>query len=355
VANRSVTHVISSTQRRGAEMFAADLALDLGRRGIASDVVALTAGGDGEPLPFPVLGRRPFDPSTLRALRRASGSAGAVVAHGSRTLPACGLALVGAGVPFVYRSIGDPAVWSATTARRMRTAVLLRRARIVTVLWTGAADVLTRGRAVPPGRIRVVPNGVDAARCPVPDAFDRLLARERFRLPADAPVLAYLGSLTGEKQVDAVITAVARIPGAFLLVAGSGPERAGLQTLAAREARSRVHFVGTVADPAFAYAAADAVILASRTEGMPGVLIEAALSGLPAVAFDVGAVAEVVADGETGIVVPPGDVAALVTGAKQVLRDAAAMGAAARRRCLDRFEIGVVGAQWAEVLNEVMG
>src|ERR1700752_1558788 len=99
-------------------MFAADLAVDLGRRGIASDVVALTAGADGAPLPFPVLGRRPFDPSTLRAMRRASDSAGAVVAHGSRPLPACALALVASGVPFVYRSIGDPAVWSATTARR---------------------------------------------------------------------------------------------------------------------------------------------------------------------------------------------------------------------------------------------
>jgi glycosyltransferase involved in cell wall biosynthesis len=355
VANRAVTHVISSTRRRGAEMFAADLAVELGRTGIASDVVALTAGDDRAPLPFPVLGRRAFDPSTLRALRRASDSVGAVVAHGSRTLPACGLALAGSGVPFVYRSIGDPAVWSASVARRVRTAALLRRARLVTVLWTGAADVLTRGRAVPPSRIRVVPNGVAAARCPVPDVFDRLLARERFRVPADASVLGYLGSLTGEKQVDAVITAAARTPGAFLLVAGSGPERAGLQTLAAREAPSRVRFVGTLADPASVYAAADAVILASRTEGMPGVLIEAGLSGRPAVAFDVGAIAEVVADGETGVVVPPGDVSALAAGARHVLANSAAMGAAARRRCLERFEIGVVGAQWGDVLTELMG
>jgi glycosyltransferase involved in cell wall biosynthesis len=335
-------------------MFAADLAADLGHRGIASDVVALTAGDDGAPLPFPILGRRAFDPSTLHALRRASHSAGAVVAHGSRTLPACGVALAASGMPFVYRSIGDPAAWSATTARRMRTAVLLRRARIVTVLWTGAADVLTRGRAVPAGRIRVVPNGVAAARCPVPERSGRLVARERFGLPADAAVLGYVGSLTSEKQVDAVIAATARLPDVFLLIAGSGSERAALEAQANRDAPSRVRFVGTVADPAPVYAAADGVILASRTEGMPGVVIEAGLCGRPAVTFDVGAVGEVVADGETGVVVPPGDVPALAAGAQRLLQNAAAMGAAARRRCLDRFEIGVVGAQWAEVLNEVM-
>jgi glycosyltransferase involved in cell wall biosynthesis len=355
VANRSVIHVVSSTQRRGAEMFAADLAVELERRELATDVLALTAGGDGAPLPFPVLGRRAFDPSTLRALRRASDGARVVVAHGSRTLPACALALAGSGVPFVYRSIGDPAAWSATAARRARTALLLRRARLVTVLWRGAADVLTRGRAVPADRIRVVPNGVAAARCPVPDASDRLVARERFGLATEAPVLGYVGSLTGEKQVDVVIAAVARIPGAVLLVAGSGPQRAALEVLATREAPSRVRFVGTLVDPAPVYAAADAVILASRTEGMPGVLIEAGLSGRPAVAFGVGAVAEVVTDGETGVVVPPGDVRALTVGARRVLGDAAAMGAAARRRCLARFEIGVIGADWAGVLAEVMG
>ncbi len=178
---------------------------------------------------------------------------------------------------------------------------------------------------------------------------------ERFGLPTEASVLGYVGSLTSEKQVDAAIAAFARIPDAFLLVAGSGPQRAALEALATREAPSRVRFVGTLVDPAPLYAAADAVILASRTEGMPGVLIEAGLSGRPAVAFDVGAVAEVVADGETGVVVPPGDVPALAAGARRVLGDAAAMGAAARRRCLERFEIGVVGADWAGVLAEVMG
>ncbi len=102
-------------------------------------------------------------------------------------------------------------------------------------------------------------------------------------------------------------------------------------------------------------AAADAVVLASRTEGMPGVLIEAGLAARPTVAFDVGAVSEVVADGETGVLVAPGDVPALATGIRRALDDAGGMGDAARDRCLARFEIGVVGARWAELVDELAG
>ena len=353
VTERGVLNVITSTQRRGAEVFATDLVADLRTRGLSAEIVALTASPDGAPLSSPVLGPSPLAPSTLLALRRAAASAGAVVAHGSRTLPACAVALAATGVPFAYRSIGDPAVWSASASRQRRSTRLLRRARLVAVLWPGAADVLVGRGAVAPDRIRVIPNGVAAARCPLPGPEDRLAARLRFGLPADAEVVGYLGSLTPEKQVGAAIAAVARVPGVHLLVAGSGPERAVLEAQAARDAPARVRFAGSVPDGATVVAAADAVILSSRTEGMPGVLIEAGLAARPAVAFDVGAVSEVVVDGETGVLVAPDDVPALAGGIRRVLDHAAVMGEAARERCLARFEIGVVGARWAELISEV--
>ena len=159
---------------------------------------------------------------------------------------------------------------------------------------------------VPSAKIRVIPNGVAADRCPVPDAPRIARGPPAFRPPRRRRVVAYLGSLTAEKQVDAAIAAVARLPGVHLLVAGNGPERAALEAQAARDAPSRVRFVGALPDVAPVLAAADAVVLASRTEGMPGVLIEAGLSDRPVVAFDVGAVSEVVADGETGVLVAAG-------------------------------------------------
>ncbi|MGH9120046.1 MAG: glycosyltransferase family 4 protein [Acidimicrobiales bacterium] len=346
-----------SDQRRGAETFAVDLAAELERLGLAAPTVALHAadGPAADRLPVRVLGRSALGPSTLVALRRTARaeSAAVVVAHGSRTLPACAAALAGTGVPFVYRNIGDPRVWSARGLRRWRTRVLLGRARMVAALWPGAAEVLTALHGVPADRIRVIPNGVPAERFPVVDGDTRGRARAGFDLPDDEPVIGCIASLTAEKDVGAAIAAVARLRSpAHLLVAGAGPERPRLEARAAADAPGRVRFVGRVAGSADVLAAVDAVVLPSRTEGMPGVLIEAGMSGLPVVATDVGAVAEVVADGETGVLVAPGDVEALAAGLERALADDGSMGMTARARCLERFEIGVVGARWAALLDE---
>jgi len=181
----------------------------------------------------------------------------------------------------------------------------------------------------------------------VPTVEDRAAARRRLGLPAEAPVVAAVGALGPEKCVGDAVAACARLAGAHLLVAGDGPERAALERRAAALAPGRVHFAGTLPGPADALAAADVVVLASRTEGMPGVLVEAGLSGRPVVATAVGGVPEIVRDGETGVLVPPGDVAALADGLARALASRDRLGGAARRRCLAAFEIGPVADRWA--------
>ncbi|MGH6691749.1 MAG: glycosyltransferase family 4 protein [Gammaproteobacteria bacterium] len=353
MGRRPVLQVTVSNRRRGAEVFATDLAAELERRGLAAPAVALAASSEGNALPVRALGSSPLGVSTLRALRREAVSAWTVVAHGSRTLPACAAALAATGVPFVYRSIGDPRVWSSRGLRRWRTTALLRRPRLVAVLWPGAADALVAQHAVPADRIRVIPNGVPVERCPVVGDHGRPEARDLLDLPADGPVVAYVGSLSDEKNVGAAVAAVAGLPGVHLLVAGDGPDRGTLEAQAALSTPGRVHFAGTLPGALPALAAADAVVLPSRTEGMPGVLVEAGLCGLPVVATAVGAVAEIVVDGETGVLVAPGDVAALTGALRRVLADDGAMGLAARAHCLARFEIRPVGAAWAELLGEL--
>jgi glycosyltransferase involved in cell wall biosynthesis len=342
-----VLHVVTSTQRRGAETFAVDLSAALAARGVAGEVVALAPGG-GATLDVEALGGRPLAPSTLRALRRRASGARLVVAHGSRTLPACAAALVG-GPPAVYRSIGDPAAWAGGGLRRARTRLLLSRMAAVTVLWPAAADSVRALYHVPAGRTHVIPNAVPAGRCPVPDADDRRAARQVLGLPAEAPVVAAIGALGPEKLVGDAVAACAALPEVHLLVAGDGPERAALERRAAAETPGRAHFAGALPGATGALAAADVVVLPSRTEGMPGVLIEAGLSGVPAVATDVGGVAQIVRDGETGVLVAPGDVAGLAAGLRRALAGRQAMGAAARRRCLARFEIEPVAAAWADL------
>ena len=92
-------------------------------------------------------------------------------------------------------------------------------------------------------------------------------------------------------------------------------------------------------------------------EGMPGVLIEAGLSGVPVVATDVPGVSTIVADGETGTVVPADDPAAMVEAVAVLLDDAAlrsAMGHAARHRCIDRFSLDAVADVWLQRLGPLV-
>jgi glycosyltransferase involved in cell wall biosynthesis len=116
-----------------------------------------------------------------------------------------------------------------------------------------------------------------------------------------------------------------------------------------------VHFLGPVTDVPSLLTATDAIVLASDSEGLPGVLIEAGMAGVPAVATDVGWVADVVIDGVTGVLVPRGQADALADGLRRVLADRAAMGAAARATCLERFDLRTVVDAWAGLLGELAG
>ncbi len=277
------------------------------------------------------------------------------IAHGSTTLPTCALALAGTGTPFVYRNIGDPAHWAGSVARRVRTRVLLGRARAVVALTSRSAEELAARYRVPRDRIHVIPRGVPASRFPPVNPAMRSDARRRFGLEGDGPLALYLGSLTSEKNVGLAIEAVASLPSLQLLIAGDGSERAALEAEASRLAPGRVRFAGTVTDPHQALAAADVVVLPSRTEGLPGALIEAGLAGLPVVATDVGFVREIVVDGETGRLVPVGDPPAFAQAITGALREAETLGRAARARCLARYELEVVADTWDALLATITG
>lgn len=348
-----VLQVISSASRRGAEVFALDLATALRARGRDVETVALTAAQSSEALAVPVLGGRSLAPMTLHALRRRIASASIVVSHGSRSLPASYLASVGTGRGFVYRSIGDAVSYASTPARRARVALYLYRAKAVVALWPGAALVLSRRYGVSAEKIRVIPNGVPAAAFEFVDGARRAAARRRLGLEDEGPVALFLGALVRDKVPQAAVDAVASVPGLQLVIAGGGPERAPLEAYARERLPGRVHFTGVVNDPPAVLAAADVLVIPSRTEGMPAVAIEAGLSGLPVVATDVGAIREVVIDDESGVVVPPGDPDALAQGLKRALAASEAMGRRGREHCIGRFEIGVVSDAWDQLLDDL--
>jgi glycosyltransferase involved in cell wall biosynthesis len=334
-------------------VFAVELGDALSSDGRSVRTVALAPGTAEHPLGLPALGRTPLGLSTLRALRRDARRVDVVVAHGSRTLPACALALPATGVPFVYRNIGDPTYWSGHGWPHARTRVFLSRAAAVVALTDGAATTLRDRYHVAQPRLTVIPTAVSAARHAPATPAARRAARVALTIPFDAPVAAVIGALSPEKGVGLAIDAVAQTPGVHLIVAGDGRERDELEVEARRVASGRVHFTGTLADPSLAFDAADVVVLGSRTEGLPSVLIEAGLRGLPAVATDVGYVRDVVIDGETGAVVTAGDVTAFSAAITRVLETQSAMGERARQHCLARFELASAAMAWAAALEQV--
>ncbi|GJF32006.1 hypothetical protein KNE206_47060 [Kitasatospora sp. NE20-6] len=350
VPQPAVLHLVTDPRRRGAQNLARDLHAELLRRGQRSDLRALQPHPDAPAdADVPVLGPARFHPRTLRALRAAARRADVVVAHGSSTLPACALALLGTRTPFVYVNIGDPRHWTASASRRLRVGAFLHRAAAVAAISDGARQVLVDRFRLPPQRVRTIPNARPAERFPpAADAADRQTARAALGLPADGPLLAWVGAVAPEKRLDLALDALALLPAAHLAVAGDGPLRAAL---AARDTTGRVTFLGDLADPAPLYRAADALLLTSDSEGVPGVLVEAALAALPAVATDVGWVGEVVQDGVTGTLVPPGDAAALAAAVDRLLADARhGVGAAARRHALARFDLAVVADAWQQLI-----
>ncbi len=189
------------------------------------------------------------------------------------------------------------------------------------------------------GAVTYLPNATD---------FDRIDALAAEPVPSRPPgrhrVLA-AGRLVPEKRFDLLLEAAAHLSGSVdleVVICGEGRERPRLETQA-RELglEKRVRLCGFVENPWAWMASADAFALTSDMEGLPNALIEAQGLGLAAVATDCPTgPAEVIATGETGLLVPPGDSAALATALGALLADTAArraMGAAGRERARARY------------------
>lgn len=167
-----------------------------------------------------------------------------------------------------------------------------------------------------PSRVVTLRNGVDLTRF---SPGDRDAARKRLGL--DGFTLLSVGSLIPRKGHELIIAALADLPDARLLIAGSGPMRAELERAAAEKGvASRVRFLGEIAHDALtdAYRAADIFVLASSREGWANVLLEAMACGTPVVATNVNGTPEVVQDPKLGVLVQERSAPALAQAIKQL-------------------------------------
>jgi glycosyltransferase involved in cell wall biosynthesis len=168
--------------------------------------------------------------------------------------------------------------------------------------------------AIPAERVSVLPN-------PAP-ALPELPPREELRreLGLNGASLAFAGRLTAQKSLGVALEALARTDGVELVIAGEGDEREPLERRAREIGVSdRVRFIGPQSRERVVrlFRAADAAILSSSWENFPHTVVEALAAGTPVLATATGGVAEVVRDGDNGLLVPPGDSEALAAAVRR--------------------------------------
>lgn len=198
---------------------------------------------------------------------------------------------------------------------------------------------------LPDGSVHVIHNGV-------PDLELEPVARRDERL-----VVGSVGRLDRQKGFDVLLHALVDVPEARLELVGDGDERRSLESLTADLGLSeRVHFAGWSDNPRGALTSFDIFVLPSRFEGFPLAIVEAMLARLPVVASDVGSVREAVADGDTGLLVPPEEPRALAAALRALLDDAnrrSAFGERGRERALD-FSSAAMARAYERVYQEIL-
>jgi len=228
----------------------------------------------------------------------------------------------------------------------------------VVVCVSEGARRFTESRGIAADRLRVVRNGIDVDRF----GEARPAGPEVFGLDAGARVVLCAGRLDRQKGQDVLLRAWPKVvgeePWAHLVLAGEGPTERKLRHLARKlRIRSSVRFAGFQRDPERLFALAEIVVAPSRWEGFGLVAAEAGAASKPVVASRVTGLEEIVLEGETGHLVPPGDAWALSDALRSLLSaptHARAMGEAGRARAYSLFTVERMVADYAALYEEML-
>jgi glycosyltransferase involved in cell wall biosynthesis len=230
--------------------------------------------------------------------------------------------------------------WAYSAHEGLASLLYLVSERLVRPLTTATVCVAENERAVgvarrtcSAGRTVVIPNAVDVGSAP------------KARLEGDPPTIVTVGRLAAPKDFVTLVRALGRLePGSFrALIVGDGPDRASVEVEIDRLGlRDAVTLLGERQDVPALLAESDVFVLSSLSEGMPISILEAMAAGLPLVASRVGGVPELVVDGETGLLVPPGDPEALAEALARIVAEPGLrrrLGQTSLDRAVERFDL----------------
>jgi glycosyltransferase involved in cell wall biosynthesis len=304
--------------------------------------------------------------SAIFALRRLLGAIEPDILHnislkpvllgGAASLGRSGIAVVNSLTGLGSLFIGEAEV-SGFTRRLVRTALagLLRRKRSVAVVQNPDDREFVTGLGVPAEQVELIPgSGVDTEKLtPLPE-------------PPEPPVTAaYAGRMLADKGLLTLIEAFSRLGregnALQLLLAGDcdreNPGSLAPEQLTEFASLYGIHWLGHVADIKSVWARAHFAVLASRREGLPKSLLEAAACGRPMVATDAPGCREIAIEGETALTVPVDDPEALAKAMARLAADPemrARFGANARALVERKFSAAAIGRQTVELYASLL-
>ena len=352
-----VVQVVHSLDIGGTERVVRDVARHFNRDGFRTSVCCLDRLGDygrelqREGVAIEVLARRPgVDLSLVVRLRRLYRKVGADVVHAHQYTPyfyAASACLLTPPLKVLFTEHGR----HQPDRLRLRRVVCNQLLRPVTAGYTAVSEFtrqsLVEFEKMPRSRIRLIYNGIEL------DSAESLkagpLVKKDLGLSPGARVVLSVGRMDRIKDFATLLRAVARlagdVPEAVLLVAGDGDQAylAELRALAAGLGMNgRVRFLGNRGDVPELLAACDVFALTSVSEAASMTILEAMRAARPVVATDVGGNRELVAPGQTGLLVPAGNAGAVADALGHLLTrpdEAQRMGGAGRRQVSARFSV----------------
>jgi glycosyltransferase involved in cell wall biosynthesis len=277
-----------------------------------------------------------------------------VHANEAHAVTAVWLAGASRRVPFVIsRRVGYPLGQSWIAQARYRAASCI----IANSQWV--ADQATASGA-PKDKLRVAYEGVVIPQGTPPQL--RLAARHRWGVAGDAQLLGCVGVLLPDKGQEWLIRALVEVrkefPSARLLLAGDGPMRRELEALAKTLGLGdAVIFAGFVKDVERVYAALDVFLLPSFFEALNNSLLAAMSHAIPSIAFRRGALAEIIEDGKSGLIVSGPEVQEICEAVAGLLRDynfARRLGEAGRVRVMENFSADSMVERTVEIYDELL-
>ena len=261
-----------------------------------------------------------------------------------------------APVPVVIDTLHSSS--TGTVGRRLGYRLSRALTDRVTAVSAGVARSHLAAKVVSRGNLTVLHNGVDLDQWR-PDERTRAAVRRELGIE-DQFLWIAVGRLEMVKDYPTLLKAMASLPrSARLVIAGTGPLLGNLSFLSARLSLSgRVRFLGFEPDVRRWFQAADGFVLASRWEGLPMALLEAAACELPSVATDVPGVHEVIDDGETGLLVPAMEISALAWAMNSIMQaspeERRAIGARARQSVALQFSLTTALDRWEDLYSYLL-